>query len=73
MVKLPSQFQPGDAAYYSLPLMTALYCLVVAVRFYQGKVKYDIEVTLLDNSITRKYNIDSVFLSKKAKKKNLVK
>ena len=61
---LPSAHQVGDTVYFCLPGVPQMHAWVTSVRFYQGKVKYDLEVTLLDKSITRKYNIDSTFVTK---------
>lgn len=64
MITLPSQHQPGDEVEFKLPEVPKMYAWVTAVRFYQGKVKYDLELTLLDKNSTRIYNVDSVFVEK---------
>lgn len=64
--KLPSQFQEGDPARFMIKPEGAdeLFfcpCHILAVHFYPGKVKYDLELHLADNTNTRVYNIDSCF------------
>lgn len=59
---LPSQYQVGDAIYFSLTGNNFIYGWIVCAKFYQGKVKYDLELTLDDKSSTRIYNIDSIYV-----------
>lgn len=35
---------------------------VIGVHFYPGKVKYDLEFSFEDETYTRIYNVDSVFV-----------
>jgi len=69
---LPSQFQIGDKASLKLTGLSSkgdgslatVDCIaeILTVHFYEGKVKYDLELPL-DFGNTRVYNIDSVFVS----------
>jgi len=74
-IKLPSQHQIGDKAVFSINQkglegdadyevcnMTAT---ILAVHFYEGKVKYDLEIPIAEEPPTRLYNIDSCFVLKK--------
>lgn len=68
-LNLPSQFQQGDKAlfeckpdgdlslpYYGIP------CEILAVHFYPGKVKYDLDLLFVDNQRSRIYNVDSILV-----------
>lgn len=67
LIVTPSQFQIGDKAifevkpegdmsYYGIP------CEILAVHFYPGKVKYDLDLLFIDDKRTRIYNVDSVYI-----------
>jgi len=60
---LPSQHQIQDEVQMKFD---SLYTRghVIAVHFYPGKVKYDLELILNEEHTTRVYNIDSVFVEK---------
>lgn len=61
--QLPSGHQLGDAVW--LALWSARVCSeVIAVHFYEGKVKYDLKVIGEDGYTTRLYNVDSAFVTK---------
>lgn len=62
-IKLPSRHQQGDAINLQFPEIAPIYGWVLSVRFYQGKVKYDLELTLADKSSTRIYNVDSDYVT----------
>lgn len=65
--QIPSQHQIGDMVKFLInqnfgdnpyPFTAE----VKAVHFYAGKVKYDLEIPIVDESPTRIYNIDSCFV-----------
>lgn len=64
--KLPSQFQIGDIAWFTFDPENegglGAKCEILCVHYYPGKVKYDLEIELSDQSHTRMYNIDSDFV-----------
>lgn len=69
MIKLPSQHQIGDEVRVVFPTsqeeeVVACRAEVIAVHFYEGKVKYDTELKLSPSNSTRIYNVDSVFVIK---------
>jgi hypothetical protein len=69
---LPSQFNIGDKVKVHLKGLSSendgtmrevdYAATILAVHFYQGKVKYDLEVPIFDEPPTRIYNIDSIFV-----------
>lgn len=69
---LPSQFNIGDKVKVYLKGLSSANdgsikevdysATVIAVHFYMGKVKYDLEVPIFEESPTRIYNIDSSFV-----------
>lgn len=64
---LPSQHQVGDKANVNFsgkhnPEIPELIAKVIAVHFFPGKVKYDLEVEVAIEESTRIYNIDSCFV-----------
>lgn len=67
LIKLPSQFQIGDAAFLRL-WEDDLIVEINAVHFYAGKVKYDVNVLVSDGTKTRMYNIDSAFFAARIQK-----
>jgi hypothetical protein len=74
-IKLPSAFQPSDQICFSF-LQRSTYSdegdkklyeyatrgRVTAVHFFPGKVKYDLEIPIDNESPTRIHNIDSCFV-----------
>lgn len=64
--KLPSQFQIEDVAWFTFDPENekglGATCEVLHIHFYPSKVKYDIEIELMDKSHTRIYNVDSCFV-----------
>lgn len=64
-MKLPSHFQIGDKAmflkYPENEMYSPIPCKILSVRFYEPKVKYDIELELPDG-FSRIYNVDSYLL-----------
>lgn len=66
LIKLPSKFQIGDkvvAEFITSGSTTVLPCTVIAVHFYPGKVKYDLEIVINELEATRVYNVDCVFVT----------
>jgi hypothetical protein len=65
IVELPSQHQVGEAVKLSLAKDKEDFnATVIAVHFYKGKVKYDLEIPIYGKQPTRIYNIDSCFVLK---------
>ena len=63
-VELPSQLQPRQVAKLCFfQMMLPLTVTVRTVHFTLSKVKYDVDVWLPDDTTTRIYNVDSVFLT----------
>lgn len=66
--KLPSKHQIGDKVNIVFSQETdsiEAYWLtgrILAVHFYSGKIKYDVEIPIADESPTRIYNLDSRFV-----------
>lgn len=60
---LPSQHQIEDKVWLKLWSATVP-VEILAVHFYPGKVKYDVEVFGDNGEVTRLYNVDSAFLPK---------
>lgn len=60
---LPSQHQIGHYINFQIEQMKVR-AEILSVHFYEGKVKYDLELKLKDKSATRIYNVDSVFVVK---------
>lgn len=67
---LPSQHQIEDKV--KLCVMPegeenfpAINAEVIAIHFYAGKVKYDLEINFAGDMCTRMYNIDSVLVLKR--------
>lgn len=75
-LSLPSQHQIDDQVLVSFDRLTFTYneevtdntinfeATIIAVHFYPGKVKYDIEI-VTPNFTTRVYNLDSILIFKK--------
>jgi hypothetical protein len=64
IIKLPSSLQPGQVAKLCFfQMMQPLTVTVRTVHFTKSKVKYDLDVWLPDDTNTRIYNIDSVFIT----------
>jgi len=64
---LPSQFKIGDNVLFSVNQVYGenpypLRAEILAVHFYEGKVKYDLSIPVFDGPPTRVYNIDSCFV-----------
>lgn len=59
---LPSAWQMEDSVTLTFSPIDPLVAIVKGVHFYKGKVKYDLEL-LLDDSTTRIYNVDSIYLT----------
>lgn len=60
---LPSKFQIGVSVKLSLSKYKDDFeAKILAVHFYEGKVKYDLEIPIEGETPTRIYNIDSVFV-----------
>lgn len=65
LLHLPSGFQIGSTALLECKLDDAqapyigIPCEILAVHFYPGKVKYDIELLFANNKSSRVYNVDS--------------
>lgn len=75
VLRLPSQHQIGDQVHLCLmpedediKTFPALTADVLAVHFYTGKVKYDLEIRFYGDYSTRIYNIDSLFVLKYKKR-----
>lgn len=67
IIKLPSRHQVGDKVKFSITQNFGdnpypFTAEIKAVHFYVGKVKYDLEIPIEDESPTRIYNIDSCFV-----------
>ena len=64
---LPSQFQVQQVVKVQFTQTeTPITATVTGVHFYSGKVKYDLELWLMwdgEESFTRIYNVDSVFVT----------
>jgi hypothetical protein len=68
--ELPSRFQIDDMVFFSINqkvegtsyFASSLKARVIGIHFYPGKVKYDLEIPIYDESATRIYNIDSCFV-----------
>lgn len=63
----PSQFAIGDTVWFSViqdsgPHPYPFKAEIIAVHFYEGKVKYDLNLPTHDGPPTRIYNIDSCFV-----------
>jgi len=68
--ELPSEHQIGDRVSLSIHQSleekpSQLTAKVLAVHFYENRVKYDLEIPIADEPPTRIYNIDSCFIIKK--------
>jgi len=68
-LQLPSRFQQGDKAVFfcmpddeSLKEFPGIPCEILAVHFYAGKVKYDLDLLFVENQRSRIYNVDSVLV-----------
>jgi len=65
-ISLPSAHQINDEAILECVMgnnefpAIGIPCKVLAVHFYPGKVKYDLELLFSDNRTTRIYNVDSI-------------
>lgn len=60
---LPSQHQINDKVKFSLNKdKDAFDAKVITVHFYEGKVKYDIELPTEENGKTRIYNVNSCYV-----------
>lgn len=62
-IKLLSQHQIDDVVKVDFIECTTR---VIAVHFYEGKVKYDLSVTISKGESTRIYNVDSCYVKKNA-------
>lgn len=62
-ITLPSQHQVGDRVWLNF-WSCSVPAGVIAVHFYPGKVKYDLEVNPKRGNSTRMYNIDSLMVTK---------
>jgi hypothetical protein len=67
--QLPSQFQQGDKALFicmpddpSFSSFPGIPCEVLAIHFYKGKVKYDLDLLFVGDQRSRIYNVDSVLV-----------
>lgn len=65
-VTLPSQFQVNDKVEFIIQGKNSNFgnfdAIVKGVHFYNGKVKYDLELIFAKDDVTRIYNIDSCFV-----------
>lgn len=61
---LPSAHQLTDEIILCFSQTSRIKGWVHSVRFFEGKVKYDLEIELDAQTYTRLYNIDSAFVSK---------
>lgn len=59
----PSAHQLGDKVKLTIT-EDHLKGVITGIHFYTGKVKYDLDVELKDNTYTRLINVDSVFVNK---------
>lgn len=69
ILPIPSQHQIGDNVRFSIKQSFGenpypFTAEVKAIHFYPGKVKYDLEIPIAEESPTRIYNIDSCFVEK---------
>ena len=67
--QLPSRFQQGDRAKFvcmpddpEITTFPSIPCEVLAVHFYPGKVKYDLDLLFVEDQRSRIYNVDSVLV-----------
>jgi hypothetical protein len=60
-MKLPSKVQIKDVVKVDFENGAPMTATVVAVHFYEGKIKYDLNLWIGDYS-TRIYNIDSCYV-----------
>lgn len=60
---LPSQHQIGDCVWFQT-WSANIIVNVIAIHFYTGKVKYDLELFSENGDTTRIYNVDSAFVVK---------
>lgn len=70
---LPSNCQLRQVVYFEVPASfpdiekkadgTKITATVIGIHFYESKVKYDLELWLIDNHFTRIYNIDSAYVT----------
>jgi len=65
---LPSRFQVGDKVIFEarpddhdIPYI-GLPAEILAVHFYSGKVKYDVDLIFAEGKRTRIYNVDSIVI-----------
>lgn len=56
---LPSRYQVGHECSIGFGAIAIPVATVMAVHFYEGKVKYDLEIKIAMNTYTRIYNVDS--------------
>ena len=69
---LPSRFQHGDKAVFicmpddaGFSTFPGIPCEILAVHFYSGKVKYDLDLLFVENQRSRIYNVDSVLVEER--------
>jgi len=62
---LPSRFQIGDNAVFRDPTneKCEIPSEIIAIHFFPGKVKYDLQLTFADEYQSRIYNVDSALLA----------
>lgn len=66
---IPSKYKHGDKAkFFCMPddpdytHFPGIPCEILAVHFYAGKVKYDLDLLFVDNQRSRIYNVDGVLV-----------
>lgn len=57
----PSRYEIGQSVWFRL-WSADIVAVVLCVHFYEGKVKYDLELLADDGDKTRIYNVDSVYV-----------
>lgn len=67
--KLPSQYQVGDRVKFccmpddhKIETFPSIPAEILAVHFYENKVKYDLDLLFVENQRSRIYNVDSVLV-----------
>lgn len=61
VIKLPSKYQIDDMVSYELG-KGGIPGRVTAVHFFPNKVKYDMDLHIVDGDTTRVYNVDSIYV-----------
>lgn len=66
---LPSRYKIGDKAkFFCMPddptytNFPGIPCEIIAIHFFPGKVKYDLDLLFVDNQRSRIYNVDSILV-----------